>query len=104
MASSKICKVGHENHTFKDECTEIYGLLQHYSEHTSVHCEYSGFWKNTKSLSLTGKCMEAVAETFLDGKEGQQLKEKVKQIAMPVTSTRRGELYQVAQTQLNSAI
>ncbi|MEQ2308580.1 hypothetical protein AMECASPLE_029630 [Ameca splendens] len=55
MASSKIHKVDYENHTFKDEWTETYGLLQHNSQHTSVHCGYSGFWENKESFSLTGK-------------------------------------------------
>ncbi|MEQ2163794.1 hypothetical protein GOODEAATRI_034025 [Goodea atripinnis] len=42
--------------------------------------------------TLDGQCMDAVAETLLDGKEGQ-LQEKVKQIAMPATSTTRGKIY-----------
>ncbi|MEQ2293504.1 hypothetical protein AMECASPLE_034119 [Ameca splendens] len=33
-------------------------------------------------------CMEAVAETLLDGKEGQQPKGKVQQIALPATSNK----------------
>ncbi|MED6258630.1 hypothetical protein ATANTOWER_009944 [Ataeniobius toweri] len=49
------------------------------------------------------ECMEAVADKPLDGKEGQQFKEKIKQIAMSAKSTtRRGDsLYQDVQTQLN---
>ncbi|MEQ2316351.1 hypothetical protein AMECASPLE_031716 [Ameca splendens] len=42
--------------------------------------------------TITG-CLEAVADTRLDGKGGQKHQEKGQQIAQPATSTRRAELF-----------
>ncbi|KAK7919119.1 hypothetical protein WMY93_010403 [Mugilogobius chulae] len=55
---------------------------------------------------MVKECMEAMAETILEGKEGQQLKQKVRQIPLSsTTTTRRAELLSAdVQSQLDSAI
>ncbi|XP_065147064.1 SCAN domain-containing protein 3-like [Paramisgurnus dabryanus] len=55
---------------------------------------------------MVKECMEALADTLFEGKEGQQLKQKVRQIPLSsTTTTRRAELLsEDVQSQLDSAI
>lgn len=65
--------------------------------------------KHKKPFTDSGmvkECMEALADTLFEGKEGQQLKQKVRQIPLSsTTTTRRAELLsEDVQSQLDSAI
>lgn len=91
-----------------DKATRLITLM---AQPQAYECSLQVLWilgKHKKPFNDSKKikeCMAAVAETLLDGKEGKELKEKVKQIPISATSTRRAALlFQGVQTQFDCAV